>query len=445
MMKNPRALVVPFGYPGYPDKLLKQFRDGSIRHLKRLGIDVVAVPNVIDFADAKKARQQIAKEDFEFVVVVVLSWLEATNVIEAVRDFAHKPILLWSHTMWQDKGQWWTIGPIPGAGVLRQAFEELEWKFKFIYGQPGDKNLDAGMATFARAAHARYQLQRSRIGLLGYLSMGMYTAAFDHLGLLRDFGPEVDQIDQYILIKRLEAVTAKQVAPLIARAKKEWDISKTVRPRDLEITLKMYYALRQLAKEREWTCLTVKCQYELSKEYGYTPCVPISMLGNEMPCSCEGDIPLISAQVAIHHLTDAIVSYGDIHTVEPDGVIMGACGFAPFAMGRGKPKVDRTTVLYEGLANCTIYKEGHVTFARMGYTPDRKLKMHVAHGRARRPRKFQEIGCLPYPGMEVEMKGLGDRFAQGMLSQHYAIVYGDVRAELRELLRLSGIEGVFVE
>jgi len=444
-MKKPRALVVPFGYPGYPDQLMKRSRNGSIRHLKRLGIETVTVPNVIDFADAKEARQQIAKEDFEFVVVVVLSWLEATNVIEAVRDFAHKPILLWSHTMWQDKDQWWTIGPIPGVGVLRQAFEELEWKFKFIYGQPGDEKLDAGIATFARAAHARHQLQRSRIGLLGYLSMGMYTAAFDHLGLLRDFGPEVDQIDQYILVKRLEAVTTKQVGPLIARAKKQWDISEAVRPRDLEITLKMYYALKQLAQERDWNCLTVKCQYELSKDFGHTPCVPLSMLGNELPCSCEGDIPLISAQLAMHHITGQIVSYGDIHTVEPDGLIMGACGFAPFKLGEGRPKVDRTTTLYEGLCNCTIYKEGEVTIARMGYRPDRKLKMHVAFGRTHRPRKFQEVGCLPYPGMELELPGLGDQFAQGMMSQHYAIVYGDCRAELRELLQLCDIEGVFVE
>jgi len=444
-MKKPKVLMIPFGYPGYPDEVMKRFRNESVQHLRNLGMTVKAMPNVIDFDDARKLRAEVAGKDCEFVVVVVLSWLEATNVIEVVRDLAHKPILLWSHTMWKEKGQTWTLGPIPGAAVLRQAFEELGWRFRFVYGQPGDKSLDEDIRVFSRAAHAWHHLRRSRIGLLGYLSMGMYSAAFDHLGLLRDFGPEVDQVDQYVLIKRLEAITAAKVRPLIAKAKKEWEISDAVRPQDLEVTLRMYMALKQLARERKWSALTVKCQYELSKEFGYTPCVPISMLGNEIPCSCEGDIPLISAQIAMHYLTDAVVSYGDVHTVEPDGLILGACGFAPFSMGISKPKVDRTTTLYEGLANCTIYKEGIVTIARMGYRQDRKLKMHVACGRARKPRKFQEVGCLPYPGMEVELKGMGGQFAQGMLSQHYAIVYGDVRAELRELLRLSDIEGVFVE
>jgi L-fucose isomerase-like protein len=264
--------------------------------------------------------------------------------------------------------------------------------------------------------------------------MGMYSAAFDHLALLRDWGPEVDQLDQYILIKRIGELTDKDVAPLMGKVQKQWKMTKAVRKKDLLVTLKMYLALKQLFQERSWDCLSVKCQYELSKDFGYTPCVPLSMLGNEIPCSCEADIPLIAAQIGMRHLTNKIVAYGDIHTVEPDSLIMGACGFAPFDLGEGQPKVDRT-----------IYKGGRITIARMGYTPDRKLKMHVTAGDARPPRKFQEINCLPYPGMELDIPGLGEEFGQGMLSQHYGIVYGDIRAELRELLRISGIEGVFVE
>jgi L-fucose isomerase-like protein len=444
-MITPKALVVPFGYDGYPPELLRKFKNASMRHLRRLGIEATAVPTIIDFADARKLRDKIAAEPCEFVVVLVLSWLEAPNVMEAIRDVAHKPILLWSHTTWDEGDTTLTLGPIPGSTVLRQAFEEMRWKFRFVFGQPGDKSLDEDVRVFAAAAHAYHHLRRSRIGLLGYMSMGMYSAAFDHLALLRDWGPEVDQLDQYILIKRIGELTDKDVAPLMGKVQKQWKMTKAVRKKDLLVTLKMYLALKQLVQERSWDCLSVKCQYELSKDFGYTPCVPLSMLGNEIPCSCEADIPLIAAQIGMRHLTNKIVAYGDIHTVEPDSLIMGACGFAPFDLGEGQPKVDRTTQLYEGLANCTIYKEGRITIARMGYTPDRKLKMHVTAGDARPPRKFQEINCLPYPGMELDIPGLGEEFGQGMLSQHYGIVYGDIRAELRELLRISGIEGVFVE
>ena len=125
-------------------------------------------------------------------------------------------------------------------------------------------------------------------------------------------------------------------------------------------------------------------------------------------------------------------------------LLMGACGFAPFGLGMGKAKVGRTTTLYEGLANCTIYKEGQITMARLAYSKDRKLRMHVALGQAGRPRPFREIGCLTYPGMEVILDGSGDDFGQRLMSQHYAIIYGDARKELKEFLKLASVEGVFL-
>jgi L-fucose isomerase-like protein len=273
----------------------------------------------------------------------------------------------------------------------------------------------------------------------------MYTAAFDHLGLRRDFGPEVDQLDQYVLIKRLESLKASEVRPLIAKAKKQWNLGKAVREKDLRISLRMYLALKQLAKEHRWDAVNVKCQYELSKDYGYTPCVPLSLLGNDLPCSCEGDIPLITTQLLIYYLTGKITSYCDIHTVDENELLMGACGFAPFGLGTGRPKVDRTVTLYQGLANCTQYKEGRITIARLSYTRERKMQLHVATGQAQAPRDFREVGCLPYPGMDMVLDGDTEDFAQHIMSQHYAVVYGDITQDLEEFCNLVPVEIIRVK
>lgn len=444
-MNRPKAIMVPFSYPGYPKRLVQRFKNASSRFLKNIGIDLVTTSTVINFSDTRKAMEEVRGEDYDFLVVLVLSWLEAPNVIEVVKEYSHKPILLWSHTMFEEKGELLTLGPIPGVGVIRQAFEEMGWDFRFVYGQPGEEKLKREIPTFARAAAAVHRLRHCRIGLLGYASMGMYTAAFDHLALRRDLGPEVDQLDQYILIKRIESVKKTDIEPLIAKVRKQWEFGKGVRKKDIEVTLKMYLALKGLVAERQWSAVTVKCQYELSKDYGYTPCVPLSLLGNEMTCSCEGDIPLISTQLILHYLTGGITSYCDIHTVEEDRLLMGACGFAPFGLCAGKPRVDRTTVLYEGLANCTVYREGQVTIARLGYTRERTVRMHIAVGQAETPRAFREVGCLPYPSMEMILPCCGDEFAQRMMSQHYAVVYGDLRQELEQLCRLLPIEMVVAQ
>jgi L-fucose isomerase-like protein len=443
-LKNPKALLVPFGYPGYPVELLQRFTRESEAFLGTLGIDVLTTPIVIEPSiDVQKAKHAIADaRDIDLVIPLVLSWLEAPNVLDTLQDVLSKPLLLWSHTMWRDGGDLLTLGPIPGAAVIRQTFEELGLCFKFVYGMPGEEKLKKPITLFAKAARVRNRLAHTRIGLVGYLSMGMYTGAFDHLPLREKLGPEVDQIDQYALIQRLESMSDARAAELLAQAKKDWQIGKAVTDKDLTTTMKMFLALRELAQERRWDAVTVKCQYELSKMYKMTPCVPLSMLGNDLTSSCEGDIPLVVSQLISYYLTGDIVSYGDVHTVTDRSILLGACGFAPFGLGEGKPTVDKTQVLYEGVANCTIYREGTVTITRVGYTRDRGFKMHLAGGKAQRPPAFREIGCLPYPSMEVILDGDADRFGQQLPSQHYSIVYGDIREELREVCALMNIRPV---
>ena len=430
---KPKAALVPFGYPGYPDSYLERFTEESVRALEEVGIDVQCSPIVKVRSDAGEAIKTLREDDFDFLIVMILSWLEAPNVMDVVDEFSNRPILLWSHTMFKEGNEWMTLGPIPAAGVIRQTFEELGLNFKFVYGMPDEEKVRKDISLFARVASVVHRLRHSTIGLLGYASMGMYTACFDHLPLREKLGVEVQHLDQYVVVKKVEEMGDDQVEELVKRAKAEWEIGPGVTDKDLTVSLKMYRALKDLVEEFSWSALQIKCQYELSKIYGYVPCIPISMLGNEVPCSCEGDIPLIVTQLMLHYLTGQIVSYGDIHTVEEDRILLGACGYAPFGLCDGKPKVGKTEVLYEGVANCSLYREGRVTLARLGYRRDRSFKMHIVTGEAEKPRPFREVGCLPYPSMEVILDGSGDDVAQNLASQHYAIAYGDFRKELLEL------------
>jgi len=198
--------------------------------------------------------------------------------------------------------------------------------------------------------------------------------------------------------------------------------------------------LKKLAEERKWDALTVKCQYELSRYFKLAPCVPLSILGDELPCSCEGDIPLIVTQLMMYYLTGLTTSYGDIHLITDKYLLVGACGFAPFSLAADKPKVGRHTALYEGLLNMSKYKSGVVTLARLAYRKDRGYKMHIATGKAMPPEEFYEVGCPSYPSMKVVLDGDTEHFGQNMMSQHYAIVYKDISEELTELCKLLGIK-----
>ncbi|MGQ9625877.1 MAG: hypothetical protein ACUVV0_03115 [Anaerolineae bacterium] len=439
---KPRAALLPFGYPGYPPELLERFTRQSSKLIESLNIEIVSpLDPIITYEDARQANGKLERIDVDFIIILILSWVEAPNVITALGDNFHKPILLWSHTTWEEGGEILTLGPIPGAGVVRGALEQWGANFKFIYGQPDSARVREEMAIFARAACARRALSRAKIGLLGYISMGMYPATFDHVSIRRDIGPEIDQLDQYILVKKTEEVEDSAVSELVAKARQEWEITPAVSEANLVRAMKMYLALKDIATERGWDALTVKCQYELSINYGFTPCVPLSMIGDEITASCEGDVPLIVTQLLMRYLMDkpSAISYGDVHDPREESILFGACGYAPFCLAAGKPKVDKHTALYEGLLNSTIYKEGRVTLARLSADSLAGYRLHVVTGEAKTPPPFHEVGCPPYPSMEVFLDVPVDDFMQRLGSQHYALAYGDLRPELEEFCDLMGI------
>jgi L-fucose isomerase-like protein len=210
--------------------------------------------------------------------------------------------------------------------------------------------------------------------------------------------------------------------------------------------MRQYAAIQELSKEHRFEALTVKCQYELSRLFGLAPCVALSLLGDELPVSCEGDVPLIVTQLMMHYLTGGgVTSYGDLHDIYPgDEVLFGACGFAPMSLAARQPQIGKHTALYEGLLNTSPYQEGVVTLARLANDGD-GYRMHITAGQAKPPPPFREVECPPYPFIRVALDGDADSLMQNLMSQHYAIVYGDVRGPMLELCRMLGIRPVMVE
>ncbi|MBA7666815.1 hypothetical protein ES703_74897 [subsurface metagenome] len=436
---KPKVVLVPFGYPDYPRELLEKFTNESQQLIAQLGTRVETTPIVITLEDIEPVRRHLYEFNPEVIIALILSWMEAPNFMAVLGDYLHRPLLLWSHTRFRENEKLLTLGALDGAAPIRQTLEELRARFSFIWGMPDEDQVKKHIDRFTSAAYAEYLLSHARIGLLGYASMGMYTGTFSHVNLRKKLGPEIDHLDQYVLIKAAEEISDEQVLSLVQKVKQEWELEPTVRDETIQTAMKMYTALRQLANKFKWDALTVKCQYELSKYYKNTPCVPLSMLSGEMTCSCEGDILLLVTQLLLHYLSNDVVTYGDVHNIEKKSVVLGACGFAPFVMGEGKPEVSRHTALYDGLSNSTVYKEGPVTIARIGATAEGGYKMHIETGFARHPEPFREVGCTTYPSMEVDLDGDGIHFGQNLMSQHYAVVYGDVKDKVLEFCKLKGM------
>jgi len=444
-MKNkivPKVVLVPFGYPDYPKDIVDRFVRQSEKMIRDLDVDLLVTDVVRERKNIPKVRSKIQQKDFDLIIALLVSWVEAPSFIATLQDFMDYPLLLWTHTTWEEGKERLTLGAMPAAGVIRETLEEMKVKFEFIWGMP-DSSLKEKIASFARVTSTIHRLKKARIGLFGYFSMGMYTGGFDHVKLRRLLGPEVIHLGQYYIIKRSENIPQNEVKPLMDKAKKQWNFSGKIDEEDLLRTIQVYLALKYLARENALDALSVKCQYELSREWGFAPCVSLSLLADELTCSCEGDLLLTVSQLILHYLTGKVVSYGDVHDIKDNSILVAACGFAPLSLVQGKPTIGKHTALYKGLLNMSAYSEGKVTLARLANLEEH-YKMHIATGRASSPPSFHEVGCPPYAGMEIILDGSAKEFIYNLMSQHYAICYGDVKDELISLCQLLDIKPVLI-
>lgn len=441
------ALLLPFGYPGYPEKEVAEHTAASREYLRGIGIDFCDSADIIVLHDCDQAIQ-VAKQDvWDCVIVLVATWLEAPNVIRVLSaaGLEQTPMLLWAHDNYYDENERAVIsfGAVASACVMRESFEELGYRFKFVVGNPGDEALTGEILNFYKAAVAVRKLRCQRLGMIGYASMGMYTGLADPIKVKRHFGTEIVHLDQYSLITQIPNMDKTAVQNASDALQAEWSISPNVELDQVRRSSAVLLRLQEMVKEQALDAVTVKCQYEMSVEYGFTPCVALSLLGGEMPVSCEGDVYLLLSQLILANISGETTTYGDLLAFLEDGIICAACGFAPKCfLAMPKPNIDKHTALYSGMLITTPFKEQPVTVIRLANDGD-GFKLHLIKGHTEQLKGFHEIGCPAYAGSVIRFENKNIlNFKQEVMSQHYAIVPGDHVNAIRDFCKILGIRVV---
>lgn len=440
---RPRVALIPFGDRYYPRDWLDRVIAPSCEMMAGLDCDLVVTPPVISFDDVAVAAEVVASARADLYVALLASWLEVANLVGTLRAVFHEPLLLWSHVPFLHEGRRVSLGAFVGAGVVRETLEEMGVRFKFVYGMPNEETVKREIASYIRVAWARRRLGQARIGLFGYTGMGMYTGTFDHVSLRAQIGPEIHQLDQYVLIRKMDEVSAASAETVAERLRRDFAIAPGITAEELIKAGRMTLALEALVEEYKLDAVNIKCHYELSEMYGFSPCIPLSLLSEQITCSCEGDIMATVTQLMLHYLTGAETVYGDIHQVLADRLTFACCGFSPVGMGDTNCRcISKWASDFEGILNSTPYPPGRpVTLARLAAKGD-DYKMHLTTGRTERSEPWSEVNCPPLPGTDVVLDDDPAWFAHTIASNHYAMVFGNVRQELLELCGLLGIRPV---
>ena len=449
-MRNIKAGFVGFGEVNTPRDIIVKKCDEARKLVEGAGIELVRTDPVTDDPggeDVRRAIKDLSGRDFDFIIFCVAGWIPSHAVISLAQEFAHVPMLLWGLAGWMREKVLVTTADQAGTSALRKAFEDLGYRYRYLYNIVGKPpRLDA-ILDFGKAARASRLLNGARLGMMGFRDMNLYTTLYDAVSLRRTVGPEVEVFEMLDMVQRAEKAGEGEVKKYVARIREKWTFEKEAEEELLRQGVRYFLAIREKVRERGYQAVSLIDVDGMKRLLGFPPAMIFMLLADEEGVSVipENDVLGGITQLVIRHLTGQIGAYFEFYEFFEDRVLMGVPDFVPSEVVDGPVTVTRTQFgeLSGGVLNISKVKTGRITLCRLTSSGDR-YAMHIVTGEAITPRPWEEAGWEPpapqLPGLEVVLDSSVEEFARKILSQHYIIVYGDHTWVLEDFCRLRGIE-----
>ena len=445
-MDKIKAGLVSFGCISYPREIIEKRSEKARQELENAGLELIYTPPVGTIDEADRAIKDLMGKDFDFLILCIASWIETPIVIRVTDYFRDKPILLWGLGGYTQNGS--LVSPASQAGTsgLRWTLEAMGYRFKYIYDFPDSPMSVDKVLSFGKVASTAKRLRSSRVGMMGYADMGLYGCMFDGMSLRSKIGPEVEVFDMLEIVQKMEKVSQKVIMNLLEEKKKLWDINPDVQEEALVNAIRIYLAVKERINEGGYNAISIKCVEGMKKYMNFPPCMILTMLSEEMPAICEDDALGAVTQLIINYLTGQSAPYVEMYEFMEDRILVGICGFVPPGAVEGKVCVARYAGwggLSEGAMNVSKMKTGSLTLIRL-FSKGDNYKLHMVTGKGLSPRRWEELGWEPpapfFPGLEIDLDTPVEDFAQKVASQHYFVVYGDYREEIKDLCKILDIE-----
>jgi L-fucose isomerase len=299
--------------------------------------------------------------------------------------------------------------------------------------------------------------------------MGMYTAVADADQWISEFGVDVEEIDQWELVRRAGSVSAAPVAAAAdwlenTSAGVHYDGDRLTREL-LERQIRVYYAMRELIDEWHLDFSGIKGQPEMTNHF-CTMDVAEAFLNDPYDwegakpthvCATESDMDAALTMQILKHLSGTPVLFADVRHYHADLGIWDLCNSGQHATWYAARSDDplenlsRTHLHPEvfffpagGASVHHIAAPGEMTFARLTRR-DGRYRMHVLRGEFE---SFDEAtndrlaraSTFEWPHAFTRFAAGADEFLTRYGSNHIHAVPGDHVAELREVCALLDID-----
>ncbi|MFD2422476.1 L-fucose/L-arabinose isomerase family protein [Amycolatopsis pigmentata] len=333
-------------------------QDALVRSLCAAGHEVVAGRDLVATnAAASAVAREVAAAGVDVTIFYYAVW-SFPHFTMLAADATTSPLILVASTDPTEPG---LVGMLAAGGAL----DQIGRVHTRLWGAPDDASLAEAVGVRSRAAAAVASLRGSTFGRFGGRPMGMNTAVANTDQWMRQFGIDVEEIDQYELVLRAERADAGEAAKArrwieTHAAGVHYD-GKKLTPELLERQIRSYLAIRDIIAERNLDFSGIKGQPELTEHFA-TMDVTEAFLNDPYDWNGPKDVHVTATEADMdgaltmqlfHRVSGDPVLFADVRHYHADRDIWDLCNSGQHATWYAARSDDPV----ENLAKVNFYPE----------------------------------------------------------------------------------------
>ena len=419
--------------------------------------DITMMPVIFDPEEGQRAADEIRSAGIHAVILHLPVWANPSLAFR-VADSTSYPVLLLGNLQ-RDTSSLVTLLAV--AGMLDQAGKSCIR----VSGDYSDREVKEKVDTYIAAVSLAEGIRRSSFGMIGGRSIGIGTTVADPIQWQSQFGIEFDHCDQYEIVYRAQEMNPARVETHLRWVKEHVpniQYGGRFTQDSLELQVRSYLALKDMAAEKKYDFLGVKCQQDMSDHF-VLQCLGVALMNNDMDaegaktpvptsceCDCDGALTMRILSLCAGGKPSCLLDIKFFDGESREFVLANCGSVAPYFAdpddsGAALKKITLMPHIFGEAGGASIQmiaKPGKVTVARL-FRSNGRYVLGCFEGTTKMyPMEKLKETTYCYPHAFVEAEADYEAFYQKINSNHLHMAYGSYSNVLELFCRIVGIEYV---
>lgn len=436
------VIFLPLGRQNFHMESANEYLDRSKEILGDIYSDII-MPNEL-LTSPKMLNEFMDKiENPDLIILQNTTFVDSSFAADISRRFDCS-LLLWSVREPVIDGGRLRLNSLTGAFAAGNLFSSQGNSFEFVYGAPGEEEVAGKINATINACSIYKKLQDLVIGVVGTAPPGFYFSTPLDTELMKLTGSKLEYIEARDIINKAKQLEAEEYKGYITETTRDIKDLDKISGENMDKYGRLHAAYSAFVEEKGIKALASRCWPDFFVEYETPVCGVLSSLTDQgIVSSCEADVYGAVSMYILKELTDSAPYFGDPVSLdeEKNTITYWHCGAGACSLAR-KDTGAQAGVHPNRKIGLTMefgLKAGRVTLIRLGRKPDGSFRMYLMGGEALdEPQKF--LGTSVEVKTDNNAAQIVENAVKDGWEPHFALVYGDVREEIKLLCNMLKIE-----